>query len=225
MGAINFENIKAILFDLDGTLVETAPDLADTVNHILREHTALAPLPESQLRTYIGGGLTLMFERTLTHYGQGMAILPMLVELGMRAYPQFNGRRSYLFEGMEEALHHLAQSNIACAVVTNKWERFTHPLLEKLSIAHHMRVVVGGDTLPTKKPDPAPLLYACEKIGVPIAQTLMIGDSAFDVHAAKNAGCASVCVDYGYTETPPEQLDADLLIHSVHDFVREHFPR
>jgi phosphoglycolate phosphatase len=213
----------AVLFDLDGTLAETAPDLSDTVNMVLTQHTPYPALPESLLRTFIGGGLTLMFKKALAHFGANEDQLSFLIERGMEVYPQFNGKRTYLYAGMHEALDILAGKGILLGVVTNKSERFTFPLLKTLEIQHYMGAIVGGDTLPNRKPEPDQIYLACKQLGVLPSKAVMVGDSIFDIQAAKNAGCVSVVVDYGYTEIPPEQLGADYLITSVLDFVRQHF--
>lgn len=216
------QNAQALLFDLDGTLVETAPDLADTVNHVLTTHTDFAPLPEAQLRTYIGGGLTLMFEKALTFYQQPHDRVHELVLIGMEAYPHYNGKRSFLYDEMRPALELLRQHGYKLAVVTNKSAEFTEPLLRHLNIWSLFDCVVSGNTLPKKKPEPDQLYFACQQMDVAPDRTIMVGDSRFDINAAHAAGCLAVCVDYGYTEQPAATLGADLLISSVNDFVHNH---
>lgn len=193
-------NPQAILFDLDGTLVDSAPDLAYSVDRMLTE-LGRSPAGETAVRHWVGNGAERLVKRALTGAMQDEPD----AELFDRAYPLFleiyAGHvmvDSRLFPGVEEGLKQLHHLGYPMACITNKPARFTEPLLEGLGIAALLGLQVSGDTLPVKKPDPRPLRYAAEFFKVPAECTLMVGDSRNDVQAARAAGAQIVCVPYGY---------------------------
>jgi len=211
-------NPQAILFDLDGTLVDSAPDIAYSVDHMLAE-LGRPPVGEGAVRYWVGNGAERLVKRALT--GE-MEAEPDAV-LFERAYPLFLEIYaahvmidSRLFPGVEQGLKQLHQLGYPLACITNKPARFTAPLLEGLGIASLLDLQVSGDTLPAKKPDPLPLRYAAEFFKVPAERTLMVGDSRNDVQAARAAGMQVVCVPYGYNhgddirETEPDAVIDDL---------------
>ncbi len=188
------------LVDLDGTLVDSVPDLALSVAAMMRELGSPEP-GEDAVRLWVGNGVEKLVKRALTGeldgepepalYEQALAIFNAL-------YQQHNGHRSHVYPGVTEGLDKLTARGMRLGCVTNKPERFTLPLLAKTGIAHYFEIVIAGDTLATKKPDPKPLLYAAERLDCPPTQALMIGDSKSDVLAARAAGFRIVCMSYGY---------------------------
>jgi phosphoglycolate phosphatase len=191
---------KMVLIDLDGTLVDSVPDLAWCVDAMMRE-LGLPERGEPAVRKWVGNGVERLVQRALINAVDGEAdeaefqrALPVF----MRLYRENTSGRSLLYPGVREGLEYLKRSGVRMGCVTNKAEQFTMPLLRDMAILDFFELVVSGDTLPLKKPDPAPLLYAAEHLGVTPAESLMVGDSRSDVKAARAAGFAIVCVSYGY---------------------------
>jgi len=195
-----FENIAAIFFDLDGTLVDSVPDLTAAVNVMLRQ-LGLPAREEAQVRAWVGNGMDNLIHRALTDDMAGRAE----PELFARAKPLYNAAYadhisvySELYPGAREGLAELRDAGFPMACVTNKPAEFALPLLEQLGIGHFFATVVGGECIPRPKPAPDALLLCAERLDVPIGRGLMVGDSLNDVGAARNAGCPVVCVPYGY---------------------------
>jgi phosphoglycolate phosphatase len=210
--------IKAVTIDLDGTLADSVPDLAAAANAMLRE-LGRPELPLSAIRTFVGKGIPRLVERALAGALDGSvdkAALEAALPLFERCYAEVNGRHTTIFAGAAEGLDALRAAGLPLACVTNKAARFTIPLLERLGIAHHFAQVISGDTLPQKKPDPAPLLYACRQFGIAPVEMLMIGDSMNDAQAARAAGCPVFCVPYGYNEgRDVRALDVDAIVPTL----------
>jgi phosphoglycolate phosphatase len=189
-----------ILLDLDGTLVDSVPDLAFCVDELMRRLGRPA-WGEDRVRDWVGNGVERLVKRALTGemaaepedalFAQAIAIFNAL-------YQDNNAVRSRLFPGVKDALVRLQSDGYKLGCVTNKAARFTDPLLRQLGIHAHFGIVVSGDTTPQKKPHPAPLLHAADFFKVGPAHSLMVGDSRHDVEAARAAGFAAVCVSYGY---------------------------
>ncbi len=211
------ERIRAVLLDLDGTLLDTAPDIAAAANRML---SALGrdQVSEARVRELIGKGVASLVRRLLqTPDGE---LAPELYE---RALAEFDG--FYLanvatltrpYPGVVAGLEALAAAGIALGCVTNKPARFTEPLLVATGLRRHFAVVVSGDTTRTKKPDPEPVRYAAAAMGVTTAQTWLIGDSLNDVQSARAAGCPVAVVPYGYREgLALEALGADAVVPSL----------
>jgi phosphoglycolate phosphatase len=215
--------VKAVLIDLDGTLADSVPDLAVATNLMLRE-MGRPELPESAIRTFVGKGIPRLVERALAGAVDGTVdkrSLDMALPVFERHYLAVNGKHTTLFPGVIDGLDALRVARLPLACVTNKAERFTLPLLEQLGIAHYFGVVIAGDTLPQKKPDPAPLLHACHHINVAPSEMLMIGDSMNDAQAARAAGCPVFCVTYGYNEGQDVRaLDVDAIVASLIEATR-----
>ena len=210
--------VKAITIDLDGTLLDTVADLSAAANMMLAELERPA-LAESLIRTFVGKGINNLVDRTLAGSIEGGAE-PALIERALpifeRCYTQMNGRHATIYPGVREGLERLRTQEIPLACVTNKSTRFTLPLLDMVGFAPYFRHVVAGDTLPRKKPDPDPLLHACQAFGIAPRDMLMIGDSINDTQAARAAGCPVFCVTYGYNEGHDvRSLDTDALVGSL----------
>jgi phosphoglycolate phosphatase len=191
---------KMVLIDLDGTLVDSVPDLSYCVDAMMRE-LGLPERGETAVRRWVGNGVERLVQRALINSVEGEAdaadyerALPVF----MRLYRENTSGRSRLYPGVREGLDYLKRAGFRLGCVTNKAEQFTVPLLRDMGILDDFELVVSGDTLPVKKPDPAPLLYAAEHLGVTPGESLMVGDSRSDVKAARAAGFAIVCMSYGY---------------------------
>ncbi len=203
---------QAVLFDLDGTLADTAPDLAGALNRLLVERER-APVPLALTRKHTSSGARGMI-------GAGFGITPehpdyqALRDRFLALYESFICVDTTLFPGMGELLDQLEAAGLAWGVVTNKAERFTFPLLEKLGITARTRCIVGGDTTPRAKPHPDPLLHAAKLIDIDPRACVYVGDDLRDIEAAHAAGMRSVAACYGYLGDgePPQRWGADLLI-------------
>jgi phosphoglycolate phosphatase len=212
-----------VLFDLDGTLLDTAGDLAAAANRMLAA-LRLPPRTPQEVSTYIGKGIVRLVERCLTgelERRADPALLERAVELFSRAYDEESGRHTRVFPGVAQALDALAADGLLLACVTNKAQRFTLPLLERMGLASRFAAVVCGDAVARGKPDPLPYLYACQRLGLQPKEAIVVGDSENDVIAARAAGIPVVCVAYGYTEGKPvESLGADAVIPDLRDLLR-----
>ena len=208
---------KLALIDLDGTLVDSVPDLAWCVNAMMQE-LGMPARGEASVRRWVGNGIERLVERALVDDIDGMPDaqlrergMPVFMEL----YAEHGAERSRVYPGVEEGLAFLLGRGVRLGCVTNKAERFTLPLLETLGLGRYFELVVSGDTLPERKPSPRPLLYAAEYFRVAPSVCAMIGDSRSDVEAARAAGFDIVCVSYGYNhgrdirdERPDEVIDS-----------------
>jgi phosphoglycolate phosphatase len=214
--------VKAVTIDLDGTLLDTIPDLAAAANLMLAELDR-PPLDEALLRTFVGKGIQNLVERVLTTAFDGAAagLLPRALPIYERCYASVNGSQTTIYPGVIEGLEALKAAQFALACVTNKSTRFTLPLLEQVGLAHYFATVVAGDSLPRKKPDPLPFIHVCERFGVAPRDMLVIGDSVNDAQAARAAGCPVFCVDYGYNEgRDVRELDIDAIVGSLNEATR-----
>ena len=189
-----------ILIDVDGTLVDSVPDLAFCVDTMMAA-LGRSPHGEARVREWVGNGVERLVQRALVGALQGE---PAAADFD-RAYPLFldlyaenTSKRSCLYPGVREGIDLLKSAGYRLGCVTNKAAQFTEPLLKDLGIFDDFSIVISGDTLSTKKPDPAPLLHAAEFFGCEPANALMIGDSVSDVAAARAAGFQIVCMSYGY---------------------------
>ena len=191
---------RMILVDVDGTMVDSVPDLAYCVDELMRA-LGRPPHGEARVRNWVGNGVERLVRRALVGQLDGeppeqdyVRAYPIFVEL----YAANTSRRSRLYPGVREGLDWIKSAGYRLGCVTNKAARFTVPLLAALGVRDDFELVVSGDTLPVKKPDPAPLLHAARYFGVAAAESLMVGDSVSDVRAARAAGFQVVCVSYGY---------------------------
>jgi len=189
--------LRAVLFDLDGTLVDSAPDLGAALNAVLAER-GVAPVTEAHVRRWVGNGARMLVSRAVAARGLPESAAEEALAAFMRHYERRLCERSRPYPGVVPALARLHGAGWPLACVTNKPERFVRPLLAALGLQAYFSVFVGGDTLARKKPDPMPLIFAAERLGVPPRATLMVGDSVADVEAAIAVPCTVACVDYGY---------------------------
>jgi phosphoglycolate phosphatase len=191
----------AVLFDLDGTLADTAPDLCRALNQLLTE-CGRPPVPLSRTRRYTSSGA-----RGMISAGFGISTddpqYPGLKDRFLDIYGTRLAQDTRLFEGVEPLLNQLDEAGIPWGVVTNKIARFTEPLLEALGVGRRARIVVSGDTTPHTKPHPAPLLYAATTIDIDPVQCFYVGDDFRDVQAAHAAGMRAVVALYGYLGDGP----------------------
>ena len=223
MNPPRFPPVRAVMFDLDGTLLDSAPDITHAANLMLRA-LGLPGRDPGLLATFIGKGIARLVERTLAGSLEGAAdaaLIARALPLFERFYERESGRNTSVFPGVTAGLELLAQEGMPLACVTNKSERFTHALLAQTGLAQYFAAVVGGDTLAARKPDPLPFLHACERLGVAARETLVVGDSQNDVAGARAAGCPVVCVPYGYREgMPVDVLGSDAIVASVAEAAR-----
>lgn len=206
------KKITTLLFDLDGTLLDTAPDLAKALNVVLENHQR-QPLPFTKIRPYSSTGtrglLGLGFQIKETDPGYAN-----LREQFLAAYHEHLFDGTSIFPGIEKVLQHLDNFNIPWGVVTNKPENLAKQLLNRFNLAEHCGCVIGGDTLTKRKPDPEPLLHACELLNCDPAESIYIGDAERDIEAAKSANIPSVVALYGYIgeNENPQKWNADYYI-------------
>ncbi len=195
------KGITTLLFDLDGTLVDSAPDIAVAMDKALLA-MGHEPRGESRARQWIGNGAQKLMDRALTGDMHGMpaeADRQRSLALFLDAYREALCVRSALYPGVRDCVDQLHAEGYRLGCVTNKPEDLSRELLRQVGLGPELiPVVVGGDSLPQKKPDPAPLQHAMQALGATPEQTLMVGDSITDIRAAANAGTAIACVSYGY---------------------------
>ena len=210
-----------ILFDLDGTLADTAGDLCETMNVILTQH-GRSRVPASRVRHLVGGGARLLLERGFAETGEpaGTELLDRTFEEFIAYYSDHIADHTQLWPGIEDVLKRLEEADVLLAVCTNKVERLSRQLLERLGIDRYFPVVIGGDTLSVKKPDPEHLFEAVRLLGGDRDAAIMVGDSETDIDAAKNARMPSICVSFGYTRVPVTELGADVIIDHFDEFPR-----
>ncbi|MBU1690094.1 MAG: HAD-IA family hydrolase [Gammaproteobacteria bacterium] len=201
--------MKAVLFDLDGTLADTAPDLGHALN-LQRERHGLPPLPQETIRPYASHGTVGLFDIGFGLTPQDERFAPMREEY-LALYTANLCLHTTLFPGMAELLAALEARNISWGVVTNKPARFTEPLLELLGLSKRAASIISGDTCAHPKPHPEPLLRAAREIGVTPQSCLYVGDAERDIEAARAAGMSALIADYGYlgAEDRPETWGAD----------------
>lgn len=191
-----FAGVKAVLFDLDGTLIDSAPDLAGAAN-TLRQERGLAPLPLAALRPWVGAGARGMLAAGLDLHPHHPEFEPLKHRF-LDLYEQRLLQDTHAFEGVPEMLAGLTGRAFRWGIVTNKAERFTLPIHRGLPLLQGASAVVGGDTTPHAKPHPAPLLAACERMGLNARDCIYVGDDLRDIQAAQAARMGSVAVRWGY---------------------------
>ena len=213
--------VKAVMIDLDGTLLDTALDIAVAANAMLGE----LGRPEcaiDDIRTYIGRGIPNLVKRCLAgrlNAADDPESAPEAALASFRGhYAATNGRYATIYPGVEDGLRRLQEQGLRLACITNKATDFTLPLLAASGLAHWFELVVCGDTLAKSKPDPLQLIHICGKFGIAPREALLIGDSLNDVRAARAAGSPVFCVPYGYNEGGDvRDLDCDAIVATIDD--------
>jgi phosphoglycolate phosphatase len=206
--------VSAVMLDLDGTLLHTAPQIAEAANLMLAD-LGREQLPYSQVESYIGEGAVVLIKRCLTGQKNGepdSALFEQAEPLFFAHYAK-NAVESKPYDGVIDGLQALWNKGLKLACVTNKPEEFTLPLLKASGLADFFDLVVSGDTLPNKKPNPIQLHHICAKFDVPEFEAMLVGDSVTDIAAAQAAGCFIVTVPYGYNQGRPldvSQVDATI---------------
>ncbi len=207
------KRFDAVLFDLDGTLIETAPDLCSALNHTLGQ-AGRDGVQLDQVRHMIGDGARTMLRLGLEATGQEPSDeeIEKWFHVLLDYYWDHVADESFVFPGALVALETMAAAGLKLAVCTNKPVAMSNRLFEKLAIDHHFGAVLGGDSLAVRKPDAGHILGTLDAIGVAPDRAVMIGDSANDLNAARNAGNPVGLVTYGDTTVPVQELDANALI-------------
>jgi len=206
------QRLDTILFDLDGTLADTAPDLALTLNLLLQEN-ARASLPFPLIRPHVSHGATALVK---LGFGlpEGTAEFETLRQRFLDIYANNLCQQTVLFPGMENLLDDIERHSLRWGVITNKPARFTEPLMQKLGIAARSACIISGDSAGKRKPDPEPMHLACEQIGVSPGQCVYVGDAERDIIAGLNAGMKTLVAAFGYLgeQDRPENWRADAII-------------
>lgn len=209
---------EALLFDLDGTLIDSVPDLAAATNELLAQDN-LQPLSVDAVRAMIGNGVKKLVERAYAAAQSPVdgEALDAANDRMMTIYGRHLTGQTTLMSGALDVVAAYHQAGVRIAVVTNKPEAFTHELIKHFGFDAMVDVVVGGDTGPERKPAPDMLEHALAVMGVAAGKAIMVGDSPADIDSAKAAGVSSIAVRGGYTNIPVEELGADILIDSLKD--------
>jgi phosphoglycolate phosphatase len=211
-------SVRTVVFDLDGTLVDTAPDLIKALNFVL-DREGLPPVPLHSARNMIGAGARRLIERGLEAEGRVAtpADITRLTGDFIDYYAAHIAEGSRPFEGLEDTLDELAGRGYQFAVCTNKLEWLSKRLLDQLGLSARFAAICGADTFGVSKPDPAILQQTVARAGGQLASTVMVGDAGPDVGVARRAGVPVVCVEFGYTDVPVAELKPDLLIGHMRD--------
>lgn len=193
---------QLLIFDFDGTLIDSVPDLADATNLML-EQLGRSPFPLDIIKGWIGNGARVLVERALLGRviiddGLDNDTVEEALRIFFAAYGALDCQKTTAYPDVSDGLHQLKNAGYTLALVTNKPIRFVPKILDHMGWTPLFSEVIGGDSLPTKKPDPAPLLYVCEALNVTPAQAIMIGDSRNDILAGQNANMDTLGLSYGY---------------------------
>ncbi|NOZ09625.1 MAG: phosphoglycolate phosphatase [Gammaproteobacteria bacterium] len=211
-------SVKMVMIDLDGTLIHTAPDLAASANRML-EDLDMPTHPQDQVERWIGNGVARLVKRALTGQMQAepeAALFDQAYARFLEHYGQSVSALSRPYPGVVEGLDALKEAGFELACITNKAESFTLPLLKDLHLHDYFSLILSGDSLPRKKPDPLPLLHACKHFQITPDHGVLVGDSANDTQAAQAAGMPVVCMTYGYNQgVDVRSLGAQAVIDSL----------
>jgi phosphoglycolate phosphatase len=207
-----------VVFDLDGTLVDTAPDLINALNYVL-DREGLPPVPLHAARNMIGAGARKLIERGLEAEARVMTVkeLDRMTADYIAYYAEHIADASRPFEGLEDALDHLTASGCRLAVCTNKLEWLSRRLLDQLGLSARFAAICGADTFGVAKPDPTILKQTVARAGGDMSATIMVGDAGTDIGVARRAGVPVIGVSFGYTDVPIAELKPDRLIHHMRD--------
>ncbi|MCK0769941.1 phosphoglycolate phosphatase [Chromohalobacter canadensis] len=213
------EGIQLVVFDLDGTLIDSVPDLAAAVDSALRD-MALPEVGEAAARDWVGNGSRKLVERALQAVGAQDRNLDGAHDIFLHHYRLAPCRATRVYPGVRDALEALAARGVALGLITNKPTAFIAPILACLDLEHYFALTLGGDALSTRKPDPAPLLHLAERLEVAPSACLMVGDSRHDVEAGRRAGFRTLAVPYGYNHGEPVSAsEPDVMVESLGELV------
>ena len=219
MGPFNSGNHQAVLFDLDGTLVDTAPDMISALQD-LQQHHGLEPVQYDRGRSNVSNGAIGLLRMGFPDWSeeQRQGLICAYIEL----YSERLAHESMLFDGIDALLDELDDGNCPWGVVTNKPTHLTEPLLEQLDVAHRCICIISGDTLEQRKPHPAPLLHACELAGIEPARSIYVGDASRDIEAGRAAGMGTIAAGYGYitADDDPSGWGADLIVSDTQELTQ-----
>lgn len=214
---------QAVLFDLDGTLVDSLPTLERLTNELLMEF-GRRPVASEDVRRFVGDGPAKLLERALAASGgvPDDATFEALAQAFLARYEREPVEGTLVFPGMRESLALLSSAGVQLGVVTNKPAAVSKLILDRLDLAVYFGVVVGGDTLREKKPSPLPVLHALEVLGCSAQASWFVGDSSHDYQAARSGGCAKVILmQYGYGHTPVHTLAADAHLDDLYPYLQK----
>jgi phosphoglycolate phosphatase len=211
-------SVRTVVFDLDGTLVDTAPDLINALNFVL-DREGLPPVPLHSARNMIGAGARRLIERGLELEGRAASVgdITRLTDDFIAYYAEHIADVSRPFEGLESALDDLGKRGYRFAVCTNKLEWLSKLLLDRLGLSARFSAICGADTFGIAKPDPAILQQTVARAGGDISRAIMVGDAGPDIGVARRAGIPVIGVGFGYTEIPIAELKPDRLIHHMNE--------
>jgi len=201
------------MFDLDGTLVDTAPDLIACLNHALQQYS-LPPVSDHQVRPFISYGASEMIARSVPYVSSSTQA--HILDIMLDCYQHNVAEHSQLFTGMTDTLEMIEARGLKWGIITNKRERFTLPLVKALQFDSRAVCVISGDTTPHSKPHPRPMLTACEQAGVNAEECVYVGDALHDINAGKGVNMKTLVATYGYLkpDDQPDTWGADALIDS-----------
>ncbi len=215
----DFSLFSGVVFDLDGTLIDTLPDILAALNRVMSEE-GLRQIDYEEGRTFVGGGAHNLIEKAFAAIGANAddPRIDPAFDRFIRYYEEKPAIRSTFFPGIEDCLAAFSDAGVKMGICTNKPIGLTRQIIGEMKIADYFgEAVLGGDSLPVRKPDAAHLKEVIRLMDVPLDKTVMIGDSETDVGAARNAGLPVIAVDFGYTALAPEKIGADVLISSFFD--------
>jgi phosphoglycolate phosphatase len=222
--------VELILFDLDGTLIDSVPDLGLALNRMLVEF-ALPKVSETLVREWVGNGAAKLVERALDFSVNNLLVnqlddidvlQPKALNAFLVHYDACCAHKTILYDGVLDALEQFRRQQITMAIVTNKPRRFIAPILQNLAIKHYFTLCLGGDELVNKKPHPEPLLHCMQMLNVSGPQVLMVGDSRNDIEAARAANITVAAMNYGYNHGRPIELDKpDAIFASMTDLAKQ----
>ena len=206
--------VEALIFDLDGTLVDTAPDLMGATNHAL-SLIGRRPITMTEVRHMVGHGARSLIERGVAATGEAVdkSTIDTIHSALLEYYADHIADDSLIFDGLLGVLHKARDAGLKLGVCTNKVEKLSNKLLAELKMADYFGAVVGGDTLPIMKPDPAPYREVAKRLGVDASRTIMFGDSETDIRTAQNSGVPVIAVTFGYTAQPVETFSPTHVIN------------
>ncbi|NQY51420.1 MAG: phosphoglycolate phosphatase [Piscirickettsiaceae bacterium] len=218
---MKLDNIKMVLIDLDGTMVNSVPDLAWCIDEMMKELDMPAH-GEEKVKNWVGNGVPRLIKRALIGQLYGEPDDPIFAKaypIFMNLYADNHSKRSLLYPHIMEGLQWLRDRNMHIGCVTNKDEQFTLPILKNLNIYNYFQIIISGDTLPSRKPNPAPLLHGAAFFGIAPKNAMMIGDSISDIKASRAAGFDIICLSYGYNHgIDISTANPDAVINSFAEF-------